>query len=56
LTDAVVDAAVFERDLLGEGDVVEGPAVVGGLDATCLLLPGQVATVDPFGNLLIRDG
>jgi N-methylhydantoinase A len=51
-----IEAAVYARDRLGEGDAVAGPAVVAGLDATCLLLPGQVATVDPFGNLLIRDG
>jgi N-methylhydantoinase A len=51
-----VETAVYARDRLGEGDVVAGPAVVAGLDATCLLLPDQVATVDPFGNLLIRDG
>jgi N-methylhydantoinase A len=50
------EAAVYARDLLGEGDRVAGPAVVAGLDATCLLMPGQVAGVDSFGNLLIREG
>jgi N-methylhydantoinase A len=51
-----VEAAVFARDLLGSGDVLDGPVVVSGLDATCVVLPGQTATVDSYGNLLIREG
>jgi len=47
--------AVFERDALGAGDRLHGPAIVAGVDATCLLLPGQRAEVDGVGNLLIRD-
>ena len=47
--------AVFERDALGAGDRLHGPAIVAGVDATCLLLPGQHAEVDGVGNLLIRD-
>ena len=47
--------AVFERDALGAGDRLDGPAIVAGVDATCLVLPGQHAEVDGVGNLLIRD-
>ena len=47
--------AVFERDALGAGDRLHGPTIVAGVDATCLLLPGQHAEVDGVGNLLIRD-
>ncbi|MDP9022522.1 MAG: hydantoinase/oxoprolinase family protein [Actinomycetota bacterium] len=45
---------VYARDRLGRGDRLQGPAVVAGVDTTCLLLPGQVAEVDRFGSLLIR--
>ncbi len=51
-----VECPVFDRDALGEGDRLAGPAVVAGADSTCLLLPGQRAEVDALGNLLIREG
>jgi N-methylhydantoinase A len=51
-----VECPVFDRDALGEGDRLAGPAVVAGADSTCLLLPGQRAEVDGLGNLLIREG
>jgi N-methylhydantoinase A len=47
--------AVYDRDALGVGDRFRGPAVVGGVDSTCLLLDGQSAEVDRGGNLLIRE-
>ncbi len=50
-----VECPVFERDGLGAEDRIAGPAVVAGVDATCLLLPGQHAEVDAVGNLLIGD-
>jgi N-methylhydantoinase A len=55
LDDADRDCAVYDRDALGEGDRFYGPAVVGGVDSTCLVLEDQVAEVDRSGNLLIRE-
>jgi N-methylhydantoinase A len=43
-----------ERDQLGAGAVVTGPAVVEQLDATTVVPPGRRATVDRAGNLVIR--
>jgi N-methylhydantoinase A len=43
-----------ERDQLGAGAVVTGPAIVEQLDATTVIPPGQRATVDRAGNLVIR--
>jgi len=44
----------IERDRLGVGAVVTGPAIVEQLDATTVVPPGQRATVDRAGNLVIR--
>lgn len=47
---------VLARDSLGAGDTFAGPALVTGVDATCLVLPGQAVEVDGFGNLVITEG
>jgi N-methylhydantoinase A len=44
----------LERDQLGAGAVVTGPAIVEQLDATTVIPPGQRAMVDRAGNLVIR--
>jgi N-methylhydantoinase A len=49
-----VDAAVYARARLGAGDVVEGPAVLEEFSSTVPVHPGFVATVDDYGNLVIR--
>jgi N-methylhydantoinase A len=49
----VVDTAIYRREDLGPGDVVEGPAVVEEYGATVPLAPGFRAEVDRFGNLLV---
>jgi N-methylhydantoinase A len=43
-----------EREQLGAGVVVTGPAIVEQLDATTVIPPGQRATVDRVGNLVVR--
>lgn len=48
-----VDAAVYDRSRLLANNVVQGPAVVEQRDSTVLVLPGQRATVDPVGNLIV---
>jgi N-methylhydantoinase A len=50
------EVSVFDRDRLGHGDRVEGPAVVASTDSTCVLLPGQIGGVDPIGNLVVTEG
>jgi N-methylhydantoinase A len=45
----------YDRSLLGAGAVVAGPAVLEQVDSTTVLGPGQQATVDRFGNLIVTQ-
>lgn len=47
-------AAIYARERLPIEEPVAGPAVINEMSATTLLLPGQRAVVDPFGNILIE--
>src|SRR5262245_6128834 len=53
-TRGFVACPVFDRDRLGHGHRIVGPAVIEQMDATTLLLPDQRATVDPYLNLIIE--
>ncbi len=48
------DANIYDRNKLNIGLEVSGPAIVGEMDSTTVILPGFVATVDAIGNLLIN--
>jgi len=50
------DARVFDRDALGRGARLAGPAIVEQPDTTVLVPAGHTAEVDRFGNLLVRSG
>ena len=43
-----------DRAALGMGAVLAGPAIVEQLDSTTVVWPGQRATVDRHGNLIVR--
>lgn len=45
---------VHARTDLRPGDVIQGPAIVDQSDTTTVIYPGHVATVDPFGNMVIQ--
>jgi N-methylhydantoinase A len=45
---------IYDRNRLHEGLVVPGPAIIGEMDSTTVLLPGFDARVDAIGNLLIN--
>ena len=45
---------VYRRERLLAGHTLTGPAVVEQMDSTTIVLPGQQATVDAHGNLLIQ--
>jgi N-methylhydantoinase A len=49
-----VKTPVFQRDLLGAGAGIEGPAVVEQMDSTVVIPPRMRAEVDRYGNLLVR--
>ena len=48
-----VETAVYDRDSFAAGSEIEGPAIVGQVDATTLLPPESVTRVDEYGNLLV---
>ena len=47
------ETPVFQRDALGAGTTLTGPAVIEQLDATTVLWPGQRLEVDRHGQLLL---
>ncbi len=49
-----VEASVFERDSLGAGDRIEGPAIVTQLDATTVVPRGWWGEVLATGALVLR--
>lgn len=52
-----VDTAIVDRDALGAGDVLRGPAIVEELDTTVVVPSGWSAAADNHGNLILtRDG
>lgn len=55
-TDGFVECPIYERVTLEPGMQLTGPAIVEQMDSTTVMHPGQVATVDGWGNLLIAIG
>ena len=49
-----VDATVYRREALPVGVPVEGVAIIDEMSSTTLVLPGQTATLDRYGNLVLR--
>jgi N-methylhydantoinase A len=52
---AFVTCPVYDRERLGPGHRLAGPAVVEQMDATTLLLSGQTAVVDPSLTLIVEE-
>ncbi len=48
------DIFIYDRSRLHEGLVVPGPAIIGEMDSTTVVLPDYEARVDAVGNLLIN--
>jgi N-methylhydantoinase A len=51
-----VPTKVYRRAKLRAGNRVAGPALIEEHASTTVLAPGDVMTVDPFGNLVIEIG
>jgi N-methylhydantoinase A len=47
---------VWQRDMLREGQKIKGPAVIEEDASTTVLCPGDVAQIDPWGNIAITLG
>ena len=52
--DGALSTAIYRRDDLGAGAALTGPAIIEQLDTTIVIHPGDRATLDAAGNLLIR--
>jgi N-methylhydantoinase A len=48
------DATIYERDRLGIGSSLDGPAVIEQFDATTVVPPGWSARVDTLRNLILE--
>jgi len=51
-----VDCPVYARERLRAGNRFAGPAIIEQMDATTVVLPGMVATVEPYLNIVLVDG
>ncbi len=51
---AMTDATIYERDRLGIGAVIAGPAIVEQFDATTIVPPGWRGQVDGLRNLILE--
>ena len=52
-TGAYVDTPLYDRALLKQGNIIDGPAIIDQLDSTTVLLPRQRAEVVRFGTIVI---
>lgn len=46
---------VYQRELIGAGRAVRGPAIVHQLDSTTVVLPGQRARTDACGSMWLEE-
>ena len=51
-----LDVRVLDRERMGEGSTVEGPAVVEFAESTCVVPPGWGGEVDRAGTLVLSNG
>ena len=49
-----VACPVYDRERLRAGNRIAGPAIVEQMDATTVVLPGMVARVEPYLNLILE--
>lgn len=53
-SDAPEQVPIYDRETFGAGTVITGPAIIGQMDTTTLLASHASATVDDWGNMLIK--
>ena len=53
--EGAVEAAVYARELLEAGNIVDGPALVESVDTTVLVPEWARLTVDEYGSLAIGE-
>jgi N-methylhydantoinase A len=50
-----VQVPIYAREKLLPGNRLPGPAIIDQMDSTTVVLPGQVARVDAYDNLILED-
>jgi N-methylhydantoinase A len=51
----VTDCPLYDRAALRSGNVIHGPAIIEQMDATTIVLPGMIARVEPYLNLILES-
>ncbi len=52
--EGLIDTPIYDRNALGAGSVLQGPAIVQQLDTTTVVYPDTSASIDDHGNLIIE--
>ena len=52
--DGYLDTPIYDRAKLGAGAIINGPAIIEQLDSTTVILPGQKAEIERYGNIIIE--
>ncbi|HLI21177.1 MAG TPA: hydantoinase/oxoprolinase family protein [Stellaceae bacterium] len=52
--DGYLDTPIYDRAKLGAGAAIAGPAIIEQLDSTTVILPGQKAEIERYGNIIIE--
>ena len=47
---------MLREECLAAGVRIDGPAILTQLDATTVILPGESAVTDRYGNLIVSIG
>lgn len=48
-----ISCPIYNRDLLQTGHIINGPSIIEQMDSTTMVYPGQTASVDGYGNIVI---
>ena len=51
---AAVEATVYDRTKLLQGNVIDGPAIIEEAASTTVVEPGDTVTVNAFGHLVMQ--
>jgi N-methylhydantoinase A len=51
-----LEAAVFDRTKLLQGNVIPGPAIIEEVASTTVVEPGDSVTVNAYGHLVMQLG
>ena len=49
-----VPCNIYDRDRLASGSIINGPAILEGMDSTVLINPGWTGHIDEYGNCIME--